>query len=120
MTRTFFSGRNNDRAPARQTFFPVSKTDTTAQPARQTTTIEIFFPVVIKLSRHNKKTAYFLPEPKTDTTAQPARQTTKTCFFPVVIKLSCHNRKTDTTAQLYCTLSKYVTPKTISRQNKKN
>jgi hypothetical protein len=31
-----------------------------------------------------------------------------------------HNKKTDTTAQLYCTLSTYVTPKTISRQNQKN
>ena len=31
-----------------------------------------------------------------------------------------HNQKTDTTAQLYCTLSTYVTPKTISRQNQKN
>jgi hypothetical protein len=39
--------------------------------------------------------------------------------FPVVIKLSHYNRKTDTTAQLYCTLSTYVTPKTISLQNQK-
>ena len=39
-----------------------------------------FFPVVMKISRHNKKTANFPPEPKTDT---PARQTTGT-FFPVV------------------------------------
>jgi hypothetical protein len=29
--------------------------------------------------------------------------------------ISRHNQKTDTTAQLYCTLSTYVTPKTISR-----
>ena len=29
-------------------------------------------------------------------------------------------QKTDTTAQLYCTLSTYVTPKTISRQKQKN
>ncbi len=28
-----------------------------------------------------------------------------------------HYQKTDTTAQLYCTLSTYVTPKTISYQN---
>ncbi len=28
--------------------------------------------------------------------------------------------KTDTTAQLYCTLSMYVTPTPISHQNKKN
>ena len=34
--------------------------------------------------------------------------------------LSRHNNKNDTTAQLYCTLSTYVTPKTISRQNQKN
>ncbi len=32
---------------------------------------------------------------------------------------SRHNQKTDTTAQLYCTLSTQVTPKTISRQNQK-
>ena len=63
---------------------PEPKTDTTAQPARQMTRT-FLFPVVIKLSRHNKKTAYFPPEPKTDTTAQPARQTTVTFFFPVVI-----------------------------------
>ena len=37
----------------------------------------------------------------------------------VLNKLSRHNKKTDTTAQLYCTLSTYV-PKTISRQIKKN
>jgi hypothetical protein len=30
-----------------------------------------------------------------------------------------HNQKTDTTAQPYCTLSTYVTPKTISCQNQK-
>jgi hypothetical protein len=35
-------------------------------------------------------------------------------------QLSRHNKKNDTTAQLYCTLSTYVTPKTISRQNQKN
>ncbi len=29
-------------------------------------------------------------------------------------------RNNDTTTQLYCTLSTYVTPKTISRQNQKN
>ncbi len=34
-------------------------------------------------------------------------------IFPATTK------KTDTTAQLYCTLSTYVTPKTISRQNQK-
>ncbi len=33
--------------------------------------------------------------------------------------MSCPNQITDTTAQLYCTPSKYVTPKTISRQNQK-
>ncbi len=33
--------------------------------------------------------------------------------------ISCHNQKTDTTAQLYCTLSTYVTQKTISHQNQK-
>jgi hypothetical protein len=33
--------------------------------------------------------------------------------------ISHHNQKTDTTAQLYCTLGTYLTPKTISRQNQK-
>jgi hypothetical protein len=34
--------------------------------------------------------------------------------------ISRHNQKTDTTAQLYCTLSRYVTnKKNISRQNQK-
>ncbi len=33
--------------------------------------------------------------------------------------ISCHNQKTNTTAQLYCTLSTYVTQKTKSRQNLK-
>ncbi len=33
--------------------------------------------------------------------------------------ISRHNQKTDTTAQMYCTLSMYVTQKTISRQNQK-
>ena len=33
--------------------------------------------------------------------------------------ISRHNQKTDTTAQLYCTLSTYVTPKTIFHQNQK-
>ncbi len=59
---------------------------------RQTDDWNFFFPVVIKLSRRNKKTANFPPEPKTDT---PARQTTGTFFFfPVVIKLFRRNKKT--------------------------
>jgi hypothetical protein len=63
-----------------KTYFPPEpKSDTTAQPARQTTR-SFFFQVVIELSGRNKKTAYFPPEPKTDTTAQPARQTTGTFF----------------------------------------
>jgi hypothetical protein len=33
--------------------------------------------------------------------------------------ISCHNQKTDTTTQVYCTLSTYVTPKTISCHNQK-
>ncbi len=33
--------------------------------------------------------------------------------------ISCHIQKTDTTVQLYCTLSRYVIPKPISRQNLK-
>ncbi len=85
-TVSFFSGRNNDRAPARQTtvsFFLVvimiSRTRQTKDwsfffgcnndraPTRQTTVSSF----LIKLSRHNKKTAYFPPEPKTDTTAVP-------------------------------------------------
>ena len=103
MTVSFFSGCNKTFPPQKKTayFPPEPKTDTTAQPTRQTIRT-YFFPVVIKLSRHNKKTAYFPPEPETDTTAQPARQTTRT-FFSGRNKLSRHNKKTDTTAQLYCT-----------------
>ncbi len=56
-----------------------------------------------QLSNHNKVTQYF--------------------FFVEMCSLfeifSRHNQKTDTTAQLYCTQSTYVTPKTISRQNQK-
>ena len=33
--------------------------------------------------------------------------------------ISCHKQKTDTTTQLYCTISTYVTPKTIFHQNQK-
>ncbi len=33
--------------------------------------------------------------------------------------ISRHNQKTDTTTQLYCTLSMYITPKTIPCQNQK-
>ncbi len=33
--------------------------------------------------------------------------------------ISRHNQKTDTTAQVYCTLSTYVIPKTIFRQDQK-
>ncbi len=35
------------------------------------------------------------------------------------LSTTSHNQKTDTTAQLYCTLSMYVTPTTISCQNQK-
>ncbi len=48
-TRTFFSGRNSDRAPARQTirtFFPVVIT-IAHPPDRQ---LELFFPVVITIA----------------------------------------------------------------------
>ncbi len=37
---------------------------------------------------------------------------TKLAFLP--------QQKTDTTAELYCTLSMYITPTPISRQNQKN
>ena len=66
-----------------------------------------FFPVVMKISRQNKKTANFPPERKTDT---PARQTTgtflfsgrnenfppqqKNCQFPARTK-NWHTRQTD-------------------------
>jgi hypothetical protein len=36
----------------------------------------------------------------------------------VLNKLSRHNKKTDTTAQLYCTLSTYVTPKLFPARTK--
>ncbi len=41
------------------------------------------------------------------------------CKVFVQNNLSRHNKKTDATAQLYCTLSTQVTPKTISRQSQK-
>ena len=56
-TGTFFSGRNRQNQKLTQQHNP---------PDRRLELL--FFPVVIKLSRHNKKTAYFPPEPKTDTT----------------------------------------------------
>ncbi len=39
--------------------------------------------------------------------------------FLILRTISHHNQKTDTAAQLYCTLSTYVTTKTFSRQNQK-
>ncbi len=41
------------------------------------------------------------------------------CKVFVQNQFSRHNKKNDTTAQLYCTLSTYVTPKTISRHEPK-
>jgi hypothetical protein len=56
-----------------------------------------------RLADHNKVTQYdFFVE---------------TCL--ILRTISRHNQKTDTTAQLYCTLSMYVTPKTISHRNQK-
>ncbi len=105
----FFSGRNQNFLPLQKNanFPPEPKTNTTAQPARQTTVsfffgrnrqnrapirqttvsffsgrnVYFFFPVVMKISRHNKKTANFPP--------------TDDCifFFPVVIKISRHYKK---------------------------
>jgi hypothetical protein len=40
-------------------------------------------------------------------------------MFSFWVAISRYNQKTDTTAQLYCTLSMCVTPKTVSRQNQK-
>ncbi len=60
-TGTFFSSRNRQNQKLTQQHNP---------PDRQ---LELFFPVVIKLSRHNKKTADFPPEPITDTTAHVKR-----------------------------------------------
>ena len=94
----FFSGRNRqNRAPNRQTtvsfffpvvmylFFPVvmkiSRHNKKTANFPPTDDCIFFFPVVIKISRHYKKNANFPPEPKTDTTAQPARQTTVSFFY---------------------------------------
>ncbi len=50
----------------------------------------------------------------------PATQLYCTLSAYVTTKtISRQNQKTDTTAQLYCTLSMYETSKTISRQNQK-
>ncbi len=92
MTRTFFSGRNNDRAPARQTtrtFFSGHNSDPV--PARQTT--RNFF------SGRNNDPA-------------PARQTTRTFFFPVVITIAFPKK-------MLSSVRKYVKPKPFARQNQK-
>jgi hypothetical protein len=79
--RVMFRRRQRERKL--DVFFPAKKAQDVRRAMVGVQYIELFFPVVIKLSRHNKKTAYFPPEPKTDITAQPARQTTRT-FFPVL------------------------------------
>ncbi len=63
-----------------KTYFPPEpRTDTTAQPARQTT--RTFFSGRNKTFPLQQKNCLFPPVPKTDTTAQPTRQTTRTFFF---------------------------------------
>ncbi len=66
------------------------------------------------LSDHNKVTQW-------DFFVETARRKSKGVLILRTIShhntTSCHNQKTDTTAQVYCTLSTYVIPKTISRQN---
>ncbi len=60
---------------------------------------------------------YFPPQPKTDTTAQ-LYCTLSMYVTPKII--SRRNQKTNTTPHLYCTLSTWVCkPKPISRQNQK-
>ncbi len=66
---SFFSGRNENFPPQQKNCqFPANRR------------LYLFFPVVIKISRHYKKNANFPPEPKTNTTAQPTRQTTVSFF----------------------------------------
>ncbi len=72
----YFSGPNENFPPQQKNCqFPAR---TKNWHTRQTDNWNFFFPVVMKIFRHNKKTAIFPPEPKTDT---PARQTTGTFFF---------------------------------------
>ena len=47
-------------------------------------------------------------------------ETIVTVRYSYKINFPTTTTKNDTTAQLYCTLSTYVTPKTISPQNQKN
>ena len=61
------------------------------------------------LADHNIRTQFFFVE--------TAHRKLKGVL--IMRTISCHNQKTDTTAQLYCTLSTYVAPKTISCQNQK-
>ncbi len=80
MTRTFFSGRNNDRAPTRQTtriFFPVVIT-ITHPPDRR---LELFFlPVVIMIVQPPDRRLYLFFFGCNNDRA-PARQMTRTFFF---------------------------------------
>ena len=56
---------------------------------------------------------YFPPKPKKEENSDWTRKFCTKLTFPP-------QQKNDTTNQLYCTLSMYVTPKTISRQNQKS
>ncbi len=46
-------------------------------------------------------------------------ETIATVSYSYKINFPATTKENDTTGQLYCTLSTYVTPKTISRQNQK-
>ncbi len=82
----FFSGRDKDRALARQRtrtfFFSVVITKLTQQHNPPDRRLKLFFlfPVVIKLSRHNKKTA-------------PPDRWFEHFFFPVVITFPAITKK---------------------------
>ncbi len=58
--------------------------------------------------RYSYKINFPATTKKLDTTTQLY------CTLSTYVTPKRHNKKTDTTAQLYCTLSTYVTPKTIS------
>ena len=105
----FFSGRNQNFPHYKKNvnFPPEPKTNTTAQPARQTT-VSFFFPVVIARTAHpsDRRLYLFFPvvmylffsgrnenfPPKQKNCQFPANRRLH-LFFPVVIKISRHYKK---------------------------
>ena len=74
--------------------------------------MNFFFSVVITIAHPpDRRLELFFSSRNND--RAPARQMTRT-FFPTRTFFSGRNN------DLYCTISTYVTPKTISRQNQNN